>query len=63
MEFIMRPISISVVRLISARENFLEIKEVDVMDGKPLMDIKPYIPDFDIRFKMRTSWYEARSRL
>jgi len=36
----------------------LEIGEVDVVDGTPLLDIKPYVPDFDNRPNVRTGWYE-----
>ncbi len=42
-------IGLSVVRLLAVRDNILEIGEVDVVDGTPLLDIKPYIPDFDNR--------------
>jgi len=39
----------------------LEVAGVDVLDGTPLLDIKPYVPDFDIRTRARTGWYETRS--
>ena len=39
------PIGLSVVRLIRIEDNLLEIENVDVLDGTPLLDIKPYIPD------------------
>jgi tRNA (Thr-GGU) A37 N-methylase len=32
-----------------------------MLDGTPLLDIKPYVEDFDIRTKNRSSWYEQRS--
>ena len=41
------PIGLSIVRLISIKENLLEIENVDILDGTPLLDIKPYVPDFD----------------
>jgi len=50
------PIGLSVVRLIRITENNLEIQDVDVVDGTPLLDIKPYVPDFDIREVDRTGW-------
>ena len=43
------PIGMSVVRLTRIEENILYIKDVDIVDGTPLLDIKPYVPDFDIR--------------
>jgi tRNA-Thr(GGU) m(6)t(6)A37 methyltransferase TsaA len=54
-------IGLSVVRLYSVRRNILEIGEVDVVDGTPLLDIKPYMPDFDHRLNVRTGWYEQAS--
>jgi tRNA (adenine37-N6)-methyltransferase len=57
------PIGISTVRLLSRKENVLTIGGVDVLDGTPLLDIKPYVPDFDLRTEdVRTGWYEIRSQ-
>lgn len=55
------PIGISIVHLLSMRESVLEIEGVDVLDGTPLLDIKPYVPDFDIRSGCATGWYSTRS--
>ena len=52
------PIGLSVVRLISLRENVLEIEGVDVLDGTPLLDLKPYVPEFDAPQDVRTGWVE-----
>ncbi len=56
------PIGISVVRLVACRVNILEIEGVDVLDGTPLLDIKPYVPDFDVFTDVRIGWYAKRSR-
>jgi tRNA-Thr(GGU) m(6)t(6)A37 methyltransferase TsaA len=56
------PIGLSVVRLLSRQEKILEIEGVDVLDGTPLLDIKPYVPDFDTRNGTRTGWYETRNK-
>lgn len=40
-------IGLSIVRLIERRENILRIQDVDIVDGTPLLDIKPYVPQFD----------------
>jgi tRNA (Thr-GGU) A37 N-methylase len=40
----------------------LEIEGVDVLDGTPLLDIKPYVDDFDVRTEVRTGWYAQRSK-
>lgn len=56
------PIGISVVRLLFKNENILTIEGVDVLDNTPLLDIKPYVPDFDVRTDVRVGWYETRSK-
>jgi tRNA-Thr(GGU) m(6)t(6)A37 methyltransferase TsaA len=57
------PIGLSTVRLLSRQDNTLTIEGVDVLDGTPLLDIKPYVPDFDARTEnIRAGWYETRSK-
>jgi len=56
------PIGISVVRLLLHQERTLTIEGVDVLNGTPLLDIKPYLPEFDLRTDSRTGWYETRSK-
>ena len=51
----------SVVRLLRVEENLLTVAEVDMLDGTPLVDIKPYIPDFDHFEAARTGWYHGKS--
>jgi len=51
------PIGLSVVRLIERQGNSLEIEGVDMLDETPLLDIKPYVTDFDIRTDTRNGWY------
>ena len=52
------PIGISVVHLIKVQGNTLHIQDVDIVDGTPLLDIKPYVPEFDIREVARIGWLE-----
>jgi len=54
------PISISIVRLIKIEGNILYIKDVDIVDGTPLLDIKPYVPEFDIRRVNRIGWLRKK---
>ena len=54
------PIGISVVKLIRIQENVLEIQNVDILDGTPLLDIKPYAPQFDIFKVEKTGWLENK---
>ena len=50
------PIGFSIVRLVKAEGATLHIKDVDIIDGTPLLDIKPYVPEFDVRKVDRTGW-------
>ena len=52
------PIGISVVRLIGIEDNILHIQDVDIVDGTPLLDIKPHVPEFDMREVVRVGWLE-----
>ena len=52
------PIGMSVVELLGIEGRVLTIGGVDVVDGSPLIDIKPYVPDFDVRLQVKTGWYE-----
>jgi tRNA-Thr(GGU) m(6)t(6)A37 methyltransferase TsaA len=56
------PIGISIVRLVSRQGSKLTVEGIDVLDGTPLLDIKPYVPDFDLRTDVRAGWYETRSQ-
>ena len=55
------PIGISIVELTGVRANRLHFARLDVLDGTPLLDVKPYIPDFDAPTAVRTGWYELAS--
>ena len=56
------PVGISVVHLIGVDGCTLHIEDVDIIDGTPLLDIKPYIPDFDCRKVERIGWLSDKSR-
>jgi len=51
-------IGLSTVRLIDIQEAVLEIEDVDMMNGTPLLDIKPYVPAFDHHQPERLGWLE-----
>ena len=58
------PIGLSVVRLLSITGTVLEIAGVDLLDGTPVLDIKPYVPEFDSVAAERTGWlHDAASRV
>ena len=50
------PIGLSIVHLLRVEGNRLDIEGIDMLDGSPLLDIKPYIPEFDIRKNVQTGW-------
>jgi tRNA-Thr(GGU) m(6)t(6)A37 methyltransferase TsaA len=52
------PIGFSVVQLDKIEDGVLHIQDVDVLDGTPLLDIKPYVPEFDTQMEVRTGWLE-----
>ena len=55
-------IGISCVKLISVDGNRLEIEDVDMLDGTPLLDIKPYAAKFDHFPVTRCGWIDAVSK-
>ncbi len=52
------PIGISIVQLDRIEENELYVRNIDVLDGTPLLDIKPYIPEFDAQESVSTGWFK-----
>ena len=50
------PIGLSCVRLKGIEGNILRISELDILDGSPLLDIKPYVPDYDVYPVARVGW-------
>jgi tRNA (Thr-GGU) A37 N-methylase len=52
------PIGLSIVRLVRIEKPSLHVEGVDVLDGTPLLDIKPWVPAFDVRKNVRTGWLD-----
>jgi tRNA-Thr(GGU) m(6)t(6)A37 methyltransferase TsaA len=52
------PIGISVVKLLGIEKNILYVDNLDILDGTPLLDIKPYVPEFDSPRELRLGWLE-----
>ena len=57
-----RPNSIgfSIVKLNKVDNNILYIENLDIVDNTPLLDIKPYVPDFDIHQATEIGWFDKK---
>lgn len=56
------PIGLSCVKLIAVQGNILQVEEIDILDGTPLLDIKPYSPHIDVYPVARSGWMDAAWR-
>ncbi len=54
-------IGMSAVRLLAIEGNRLRVADVDMLDGTPLLDLKPYVPAFDHLEAKRVGWYDGKS--
>jgi tRNA-Thr(GGU) m(6)t(6)A37 methyltransferase TsaA len=55
------PIGLSVVRLVRREGQVLQVDGIDVLDGTPLLDIKPYVPPFDAFPEATLGWLQDRA--
>lgn len=55
------PVGLSVVKLTGVHDCTLDIEEVDILDGTPLIDIKPYIPEFDCYPDESSGWLSGKN--
>ena len=58
------PIGLSPVRLleINADSGLLRVLDVDMLDGTPLLDIKPYVPKFDCYPEAKAGWLDEKNK-
>jgi len=54
------PIGLTIVKLLKREGNILKVKYVDMLDGTPLLDIKPYVPKFDQKNNVKIGWLEGK---
>ena len=54
------PIGLTIVELLEREGNILKVRGIDMLDGTPLLDIKPYVPKFDRRDKVKIGWLEGK---
>jgi tRNA-Thr(GGU) m(6)t(6)A37 methyltransferase TsaA len=53
-------IGLSALRLLSIRGATLRVADVDILDGTPVLDVKPYVPAFDAFPSVRAGWLDER---
>ena len=53
------PIGLSVVSVESVEGRKLTVGGIDVVDGTPLLDVKPFVPEFDVPSETETGWMDA----
>lgn len=56
------PIGLSIVRLVRIDGLSLHVQGVDVLDNTPLLDIKPWVPAFDVRDNARAGWLDEKQK-
>lgn len=54
-------IGMSIVKLLKRENNILTIEGVDMLDKTPLLDIKPYIPKYDVIGSASEGWTAGKS--
>lgn len=54
------PIGLSVARLVAVDHEAVRVEGLDLLDGTPVLDLKPYVPRFDVREGARIGWFEGR---
>jgi len=54
------PIGISIVKLLKVEDNILYIEDVDMINESPLLDIKPFFPNYDNRHEVKYGWLESK---
>jgi tRNA-Thr(GGU) m(6)t(6)A37 methyltransferase TsaA len=52
------PIGLSVVQLVHRNGHVLRVRGLDILDATPLLDIKPYVPEFDSYPTAKAGWFE-----
>jgi len=57
------PIGLSVVQLDRIENGVLHVQNVDILDGTPLLDIKPYVQELDSQADVRTGWLKEPRKM
>lgn len=52
------PLGLSLVELVRVESNLIYVERLDVLNGTPLLDVKPYVPEFEQTHDVRIGWLE-----
>jgi tRNA-Thr(GGU) m(6)t(6)A37 methyltransferase TsaA len=55
------PIGLSCVKVLGVVGRFVHVSEIDMLDGTPILDIKPYVPNYDSFPEARCAWLDEKS--
>ena len=55
-------IAVSVLRIKNVDGERIQVLDIDLLDGTPILDVKPYVPEFDARVDALIGWYARASR-
>jgi len=56
------PIGLSILELTEIKDNTIFVNNLDILDRTPVIDIKPYVPQFDNRETSKIGWLEGSIR-
>jgi len=54
------PIGLSIFEILSIKNDKINVRNVDILDKTPLLDIKPYVPQFDAREAKKIGWVQGK---
>lgn len=53
------PIGLSILKILSIEGNKIQVGQLDILDKTPILDIKPYSPDFDTIYSEKSGWMDG----
>lgn len=56
------PVGFSVLKIIEIKNKVIKVAQIDILDETPVIDIKPYVPQFDSPKKAKIGWLEKNIR-
>lgn len=56
------PIALSAARIVEVTDRAVHVERIDLLDGTPVLDLKPYVPSADAYSDARAGWVDALER-